>query len=739
MAAPQRFSLNAIPGQIAALEQRIVRIEASLNLILERLSLPTIENPVPIPSSLVPPKVVQPPQKPAEELKSGSYVYKPLENAQIRVLVLNSSGDDTEPVTGKMVHLPLDDDQHGAFRSAGGSMFKALSYTWGDPHKTCSIRIDGHDFPVTANLEAALRHVRNLHKNAIQSRLSVAMAAMAARMADKIVTSSWWIDAICINQDDVLERNQQVTLMTRIYRMAMGVQVWLGAAGDNSDLAMDVIDQYRNATVARSNRGPGKKAIDYPEVSLEQKALQWKALTALFERPWWERCWVRQEVAVSGGATVQCGSKTCDFNGIIDIADVLNILSPQLQNQPLFKSGTSVPATVQPTTSCFLRARQFSDLKDAVGGAKFADLKQLLIYTRPCKATDPRDKVFSVLGMVDPEIYDIQPDYRISIEETFTTAARCIISKKQSLDILSACQNPDRSHGLPSWVINLLDDWKFRPFWVDPHSISSRDEFSGTPYFKFEGDDNAILNVRGRRLDTIFTVVTETPKDADSSEQLNAIFEAWKGAAATEFSRPEINWHNKRYLKTLTGWKKEDRWVNFLSLGNDGGGFNYTEDGLTLLPRQKKTQSIYLREPMVVESIVAPKEPELLDESTAFGSEYERLFDHLRKYGVGRKLGFLANGAAGLVPADTQVNDVLYDFRRTAYPYVLRKLEDGKHVVVGEARKFTSTFHFLVIWLINVDFPRYMISAQAGAFDFPSHYRDDSRAKESEFEEILII
>ena len=118
------------------------------------------------------------------------------------------------------------------------------------------------------------------------------------------------------------------------------------------------------------------------------------------------------------------------------------------------------------------------------------------------------------------------------------------------------------------------------------------------------------------------------------------------------------------------------------------------------MPRQKKTQSTYLREPIVMESILAPKESELPDESTAFGSEYQRLFDHLRKYGVGRRLGFLANGAVGLVPADTQVNDVLYDFRRTAYPYVLRKLENGKHVVVGEARKFTSTFHFLVIWLI---------------------------------------
>lgn len=67
-----------------------------------------------------------------------------------------------------------------------------------------------------------------------------------------------------------------------------------------------------------------------------------------------------------------------------------------------------------------------------------------------------------MLGLADPEISNLRPDYRLSLHETLIAAARCVISKNLSLDLLSACQNPDRLHGLPSWVPNLLDDWKPR-------------------------------------------------------------------------------------------------------------------------------------------------------------------------------------------------------------------------------------------------------------------------------------
>jgi hypothetical protein len=680
MATPQRFNLNAIPGQIASLEQRITRIEASLNLVLERLSLPTIEKPAPVAPILIAAATVLP--KPADELKSGPYTYKPLENGQIRVLMVNSSKDNAEPVTGKLFHVPL----HDGIRAAAGlpigsSMFRALSYTWGDLNKKGSIRIDGYEFPVTSNLETALRYVRNNTKT-----LSPALS----RFPDRVVPSYWWVDAICINQEDILERNQQVALMTRIYKMSSGVQVWLGTEGDNSNLAMDLITQIANADKARSSRGPGEPPIEYPDLTLEQKVLHWNALTALFARPWWERCWIRQEVAVPRAVTVQCGGKTCSFDNMIAAADICNVLDVRLGYNGLIDSGSSATTMGSLRTSCYLRARQLSDLRSNVGGghsAKFADLKELLFHTRSCKATDLRDKVFSVLGMADPDIYAIQPDYRIALKDAVLNVTRCVISKKQSLNILSGGQNPNRSHGLPSWAINMLDYWKCRPLWVDPGRSGYSEDFPDIPYFTFEGDDNTILRVKGRRLGPIATLVPETPKQEDSAEQLDGSYERWKAAAATELSKPNIEWNNGRFLKGLNGWKKDGLWVQLLSLGTDSGSdMKYSEDGLTLLPNKEGVHACQLRDPRIVESLLLPKDS---NESAISTSLYIRIHGPLRQYGIGRKLCFLGNGATGLVPAETQVGDELCDFRRTAHPYVLRKLDDGKYVVVGEARKLT--------------------------------------------------
>ena len=118
--------------------------------------------------------------------------------------------------------------------------------------------------------------------------------------------------------------------------------------------------------------------------------------------------------------------------------------------------------------SCYARAHQLSVIRDMGGGpvTKFLDLAEFVFHTRSCKATDPRDKAFAVLSMVDPEVYKMKPDYRLSLEDTLKTVARRITTKKQSLNVLAGCQNPERDNSLPSWVPNFTD-WKARLFEVD--------------------------------------------------------------------------------------------------------------------------------------------------------------------------------------------------------------------------------------------------------------------------------
>lgn len=91
--------------------------------------------------------------------------------------------------------------------------FEALSYEWGDPDKPRhEIIVNGQPFKVWENLFYALKYIRPvpLRDNHVNSRIL-------------------WIDAICINQDDIDERNHQVGMMGDIYRKADKVPVWLGS------------------------------------------------------------------------------------------------------------------------------------------------------------------------------------------------------------------------------------------------------------------------------------------------------------------------------------------------------------------------------------------------------------------------------------------------------------------------------------------------------------------------------
>jgi hypothetical protein len=83
--------------------------------------------------------------------------------------------------------------------------YTCLSYTWGNPGNRIPIKVDGKSFYVS----------RNLHDFLVMARRTLA--------------DTWlWIDALCIDQSNTLERNHQVQQMGRIYSLAETVLIWLG-------------------------------------------------------------------------------------------------------------------------------------------------------------------------------------------------------------------------------------------------------------------------------------------------------------------------------------------------------------------------------------------------------------------------------------------------------------------------------------------------------------------------------
>lgn len=141
----------------------------------------------------------------------ASSIHDPLkgDGREFRLLVLEPSVDRLAPVRCKLDRACLDD---------GDVKYTALSYTWGDPLATTPIFVNETEVQVTLNLEAVLRHVR---------QVSCAVVL--------------WVDSICINQEDVAEKNVQVQMMKDIYSDAELVIAWLGSSGEDSDLAMELL------------------------------------------------------------------------------------------------------------------------------------------------------------------------------------------------------------------------------------------------------------------------------------------------------------------------------------------------------------------------------------------------------------------------------------------------------------------------------------------------------------------
>jgi hypothetical protein len=101
-------------------------------------------------------------------------------------------------------------------------VYTALSYVWGNPETSKSITVNGCTFAITENLNIALRHLQY----------------------DDIFPAIW-IDAICINQKDDDEKNNQIPRMSRIYSCAREVLVWLGPGTSDDHHAVMVLYQFQ--------------------------------------------------------------------------------------------------------------------------------------------------------------------------------------------------------------------------------------------------------------------------------------------------------------------------------------------------------------------------------------------------------------------------------------------------------------------------------------------------------------
>jgi hypothetical protein len=234
--------------------------------------------------------------------------------------------------------------------------YAALSYTWGGERKPREILVNQRKMAVTENLFLALKHLRY-------------------QETDWIL----WVDAICINQKNHLERGHQVRHMASIYRTAERVVIWLGDAADDSDCGMDFAKQIQNDSLkyACDKWKASNSLLD--GLSGDQGFRVFASLQSLLRRSWFRRVLILQEVANARVAEVVCGRKSVSAR-IFSLVPSFVDLTPDPHVQAVLD--------IMPGHS-----------RESSWWAQKRDLQTLLIKFGKSEASDPRDHIYALVGI----------------------------------------------------------------------------------------------------------------------------------------------------------------------------------------------------------------------------------------------------------------------------------------------------------------------------------------------------
>lgn len=383
-------------------------------------------------------------------LEARPYNYKPLlSKGDFRLLSISKSGDD-EQLYFQITRQRMEDCPP----------YEAVSYTWGSTERTEKIfhAFTGQILYITKNCASALQ---SLYTDSDRR---------------------FWIDAICINQDDIDERSIQVSMMADIFRNAVRTIAYVGESDEASRyLAARPTSRHNPHGQVRS------AAIDTIEREesfdmFVSTRTEYSRVKAVASRPWFSRSWVIQEVLLSRNLVMQAGTDIMDF------AEICAILQMHAKDHTKWVPGI---------TNTFLRYGSENQVQSRLqkhfavpgdlpllspglphkGYLKYWQLFSLLFETAPYQCRDARDKLFALISLFDGDPPEgLRPDYSLDVGEVYANISRYFIASEGITLGLCAATGVDSADNIPTWAI----DWRDSPSTERDlrYDLGSRAQFS---------------------------------------------------------------------------------------------------------------------------------------------------------------------------------------------------------------------------------------------------------------------
>lgn len=523
--------------------------------------------------------------------------------------------------------------QPALFIPTGPPEYEALSYVWGSTESLQTIYVGTRDraaLRVTRNLYVALQHLRYQDRQRVM-----------------------WIDALCIDQSNDIEKGPQVALMGQVFECASRVVVWLGPEQKRSSIAMERLSHigsqidvdwggiHRISPAASSQNADYSWSIADPNSELPLNRDQAIAVRDLLDREWFDRLWIRQEILVAEDKAVVC----CGSFPPTDWSVFRKAIRLFYSKQP--KPGNAV---------FFLRDRLIT-----IGGFIFqmrhTDITGLRTVFGNALCSDPRDRIYGIRALLqDQRSLCPTPDYTKSTVDVYLDLVRNYIEKHENgLTILRQCELPEHFSDWsgPSWV----PDWSTKTSALWAHHTVASSQLRQWYAFSKPG----VLQVLG----VSKVVVQDTrpiPKlhghdwDVGSDFLISLVPSSMRSA-----TYPSGGTLVQALSKTILGGATSD----FVYLK----GGNYPSNHIAEAVLEDVLSGVCVK-----------------NEYSKIGSDGQRFFKRMDTGSGGKTFIWGSNGYIGVGPPSTKVGDEIFVVVGCQKPLLLRRQLSGEnqYSVVGE-------------------------------------------------------
>ncbi|GAP87509.1 putative heterokaryon incompatibility protein [Rosellinia necatrix] len=567
--------------------------------------------------------------------------------------------------------------------------YQPLSYCWGSQTSLTEILVNGKSFFITRNLAAAFRRLRRPD-----------------------VSSILWVDSICINQADNLEKSTQIPLIGEIYRRGERTIVWLGkhdrltgrafamleAMANYANTALEEKpvrlhpDKWRILTKTLGKRGAAETRPDgfgsnsHSPAYWTSRIRSGHARTSVFGRAWFKRVWILQEIAMSQHAVVMCGEYVTSWDSL-EKAYEISELWDQWEDGQYLRTLIEIRAGVQ------------------AGGRD--ELGSVILKAARFQATVPVDRIYAVLGLANsfPPGFEVAIDYNADTVTKFAEATRVCIASTGNLELVLDGRGRPADYGgsLPSWAWSPQLDpeqpayqWQFhRAAATKCLFTAAKNEF-GKSGIRFS-NDGRLLFVRSIVLDEVVAV---GPIFGDM--EIGYAFQAtWSKLSIGDHRWPRrhlTHLHKSKQIIDIGSpvpypGKHETRrqaWVGFLAgivMMNDGmTDASKVEHALRSEEAHMKPYHILGRGPGELpwsrdKSLRDPQMPRMRLRMLYS----DRIKGPLMEYLAKRRVVRTSRGYIGLCNRYAEVGDRLALIGGLCVPIILRPVLDGRWRIIGES------------------------------------------------------